>query len=430
MIERLIFILSCFNPLDNGKRIFNRTGNRFAPVDGIRALSMFYVVVTHAMVVLMISQQAMVREFITSQTWYSQWILMGDKGVDAFFVISGFLIGRLLMEEHQRSSTLNYKRFYYRRWLRLTPVYALFLIVWAQFAAPGVDKNYLWAYLFYVNNFLDEAHRYIPWLWSLAVEEQFYLVFPALLSLFFFRSRRPWLFWAGLFVISLVIRWVILLQQPDLLVSGADLLVGKGDLNARYNQALYINLYTRFGPLVVGGFLAYVWVYRPDWLARLASTRAQLMLWGCLLVVAGFFAFSPVYSDQEQPIWFFYLFHIGHRHLFAVMVALLMVLALQPQGVGRYLASILGSRVWFPFAQLSYSMYIFHLPIIYLTYELMKNSGWALSLSVPNVFVLTGLSLIPLTLVSAFLYTFVESPFIKLREYKRKSIGKNDALCR
>jgi peptidoglycan/LPS O-acetylase OafA/YrhL len=113
----------------------------------------------------------------------------GWCGVDLFFVLSGFLITGILVET--RSSPNYFKAFYMRRVLRIFPLYYAFLAVWffglgsvsSKFgwdpAAIGLDRQH-WYWL-YISNWMVPAHDSIPALghmWSLAVEEQFYLVWP------------------------------------------------------------------------------------------------------------------------------------------------------------------------------------------------------------------------------------------------------------
>jgi peptidoglycan/LPS O-acetylase OafA/YrhL len=116
----------------------------------------------------------------------------GWLGVDVFFTLSGFLITILLLEEHTRTGTIAIGRFYVRRALRLLPALVAFLIFWGGvfFAmSPSRDWPVILAYLlgvlFYVTNWLN-----IYWMagplghtWSLAIEEQFYLVWPVTLLL-------------------------------------------------------------------------------------------------------------------------------------------------------------------------------------------------------------------------------------------------------
>jgi peptidoglycan/LPS O-acetylase OafA/YrhL len=120
----------------------------------------------------------------------------GNLGVMVFFVISGYLITTLLLEEHARRGEISIRRFYFRRTLRIFPAYYAYLAVsallaWAWGAAAPVT-DYL-AAATYTSNYIKPA-EIIAHTWSLSVEEQFYLLWPA--ALVWLGPRRG--LWAAL----------------------------------------------------------------------------------------------------------------------------------------------------------------------------------------------------------------------------------------
>jgi peptidoglycan/LPS O-acetylase OafA/YrhL len=109
----------------------------------------------------------------------------GQFGVNIFFVLSGFLITLLLLEEEKLSSTINLKKFFYRRILRIFPVYYVVLITYYILEISGVlqfTTNTWLSALFYVkdvpvrNSYSWETDH----LWSLSIEEHFYVVWPVI----------------------------------------------------------------------------------------------------------------------------------------------------------------------------------------------------------------------------------------------------------
>lgn len=134
----------------------------------------------------------------------------GFIGVDIFFVLSAFLITSILVDEQDRTGTVRLGRFYWRRALRLVPALILFLAAYLALAPliwPGYPhlRDAVIAGL-YVSNFAFVAAQIPPFIshsWSLAAEEQFYLLWPVMLLLLL-RARQPALLlaiaWAGLTV--------------------------------------------------------------------------------------------------------------------------------------------------------------------------------------------------------------------------------------
>ena len=110
--------------------------------------------------------------------------LLGWLGVDLFFVLSGFLITRLLLDEEAACGRVSLELFYARRFVRIVPPLAAFLAVLAGLSAAGavaVPATDFVAGLFFVRNFVPGATE-TQHLWSLAIEEQFYLAWPLALA--------------------------------------------------------------------------------------------------------------------------------------------------------------------------------------------------------------------------------------------------------
>ena len=116
---------------------------------------------------------------------------LGTLGVRVFFVISGFLITGLLIREHEKTGRINLKEFYFRRTLRIFPVYYFYLLVVATLTLFGFF-NIPWSEFLkpvtYTTNIFHTHEWMLGHSWSLSIEEQFYLVWPGLLVLLGFRS--------------------------------------------------------------------------------------------------------------------------------------------------------------------------------------------------------------------------------------------------
>ncbi|MCX7140943.1 MAG: acyltransferase [Proteobacteria bacterium] len=151
------------------------TDLRYNPrLDGLRCLAVFGVLPVH---------------FVPA-SWFLQYADTGNLGVKLFFVLSGYLITAILLEQRERveAGRASLQRalaaFYARRFLRLTPVYFAYLVA-ALVLVPGFAPYAGW-YFAYLQNFLFAAQpevfaKYLAHFWTLAIEEQFYLLMPALL---------------------------------------------------------------------------------------------------------------------------------------------------------------------------------------------------------------------------------------------------------
>ena len=170
--------------------------NRIPGLDGLRAISIALVLVEH-----LPSCAGFPMTVDQAQLWRLSHI--GRLGVRVFFVISGYLISTLLFRELEKSGKIDLVKFYFRRTLRIFPAYFVLVAVVAVLAAAGIIQL-LPGDLFHAVTYTMNYHAPRAWwlghAWSLAVEEQFYLLWPAVLLLF---GRQRGLQGALLVVIAL-----------------------------------------------------------------------------------------------------------------------------------------------------------------------------------------------------------------------------------
>jgi peptidoglycan/LPS O-acetylase OafA/YrhL len=154
----------------------NRPETRIPSLDGLRAISITLVLIAHL---------AGTRNFPLSEAAGNFWGL-GEFGVRVFFVISGFLITGLLMQELAREGHIRLGRFYLRRTLRIFPPYYTLLValgVASVFGAVTLAPHDLAHGATYTSNYYLGRSWFMGHTWSLSVEEQFYLLWPAVLLL-------------------------------------------------------------------------------------------------------------------------------------------------------------------------------------------------------------------------------------------------------
>lgn len=149
--------------------------NRIASLDGFRAISIILVVFSHF---------RFLPEF---PAFLFDFARQCDIGVTIFFVISGYLITKILQQEYQITNSINIKLFFIKRALRILPVfclYFLFILLVNQKLNLGVSSGNFIHALTFTANFDSSANWYLGHFWSLSIEEQFYIFWPLLFILF------------------------------------------------------------------------------------------------------------------------------------------------------------------------------------------------------------------------------------------------------
>lgn len=196
--------------------VAGRPGGGYLPtLDGWRAIAILMVLCAHGSLSF----------FRLNGPHYSGrfqgWGLHGIFGVDIFFAISGFLICTRLLREQGGTGRIDLRSFYIRRAFRILPPYLAYLAIISLAALSGaiiVTRSELIASLLFVRNYLPAIHtRDIGWytghFWSLAVEEHFYLIWPAVLLI----ARRRRALMAGLLIILAIDIWrTLCMQVPPL----------------------------------------------------------------------------------------------------------------------------------------------------------------------------------------------------------------------
>lgn len=252
------------------------TDARLPSLDGWRCL---------AIALVMVSHWPYTRSF-PAVSWGERVIEIGNLGVRVFFVISGFLITYLLLVEADRRGRPSLRAFYLRRALRIFPVYFLYVAVLATLTAIGLysDARSSWiGTLTFTRDVIGRGDSVTVHYWSLAVEEQFYFVWPLALVLFGL-WRRPrlatGLLLVPLFLCPAIRAGLIQLRWPHPWVVRA---LGTFSI-ARYADSL-----------AIGSLAAFVYRAHADRLRRFASRTVLTASLTLFVVVAVF--------DGRLPVW-------------------------------------------------------------------------------------------------------------------------------
>lgn len=283
-------------------------------------------------------------------------------GVDLFFVLSGFLITSLLLGEQEHTGAIRFGGFFRRRALRLLPALLVLLGAHLGYAAvaglpAGLERSSLLSILFYYSNWKIASELYVAeglgHMWSLAVEEQFYLVWPFVVALLAGR-RRPRALLPALLVAATV---AVALHRAVLWRQGAGWL------------PLYVRTDTRADSLLIGALTALVWSRGP-----VVARSVPVVATAGLALVAVFAAVVPVDSPA---------YYLGGFTVVAVAAAAVVLGVLHG---GWWGARLFAARSLRAIGRVSYGLYLWHLPVF--TGVQRYGAGWSAPARVA-----TGLSL-------------------------------------
>jgi peptidoglycan/LPS O-acetylase OafA/YrhL len=346
---------------------------RYMPgIDGLRAVAVMGVILYHLNI---------------------PWFQGGFSGVTVFFVLSGYLITDILIDEWNKNNKIDFLRFMIRRLRRLAPAVLVMIFVVTLWVIvtnhPSFEKLRLdflpsllymtnWWYIFREVSYFDSFGPASPFthIWSLAIEEQFYLIWPLLmiLGLPFIKRKR--------FRVLAVLAGVIISAwlMAFLYIPGKD------------PSRVYYGTDTRAFSLLLGAILAFVWPSQrlSKTLPRHASFVLEIVgISGFLLIITLF-----VITSQFDP------FHYQGGMLLLSILTILVVAALAHPA--SKLAKWLSVKPLQWMGMRSYGIYLWHYPIIILTTPIVNTDGlnlWRITLQIFFTLILSEIS-----------YRFIEVP--------------------
>jgi len=303
----------------------------------------------------------------------------GAFGVDLFFLLSAYLITELLLREKEQYGRIHLSAFYRRRILRIWPLYFFALSLAA--VLPLVDSTehfplvYLCGFLLLCGNWLTSLvgppSSVMSPLWSVSFEEQFYLLWPLVVS----RVRRRstlFLFSGGLLAIAQIGRLVLL-------------------ENFRHSGTLiFTNTVARLDPLAVGILIAVLTHgrrFHPGVAIRFTCGAAGIIVW---LLAGHYYVLTVPFMIVGYPAM-------------AVGAALIFLSVLGLGTAPRFLRYL---------GKISYGLYVFHLLALYCVVKILGTYPHNLGKFV--VYWCTGLAIT--IAMAAVSYRFLESPFLRLKE--------------
>jgi peptidoglycan/LPS O-acetylase OafA/YrhL len=365
----------------------------FEQLNGIRFIAVFLVLIDHWLIPI------------------NPFSFLGHLGVVIFFVLSGFLITRILFENadssraNRSSPFVKMVRFIYRRSLRIFPIYFLLLAVGAIFSISNFEQLFFWLLTYTPNIYIIINNTWIgTWdhLWTLAVEEQYYLFFPMLIL--FSNSRKYFNLLVGMILVGLAFRCYFYLSYNH-------------DFIEKYWFVAHVNTISALDSFGLGGFLAYLNTYKKDFLERYFSNPYLLLL--SLFIYFLVLILSKNSKFDHDNIWsiVFERFFAGLFSFFLIAQAI----GSKPWALGPFLTYSWVSYI----GQISYGIYLYH-NVVYNYYHERGNTllGYITELlpylnsEMPNFILLKFvLSLFLVISLASLSWFFIEKP---INRYKNR----------
>jgi peptidoglycan/LPS O-acetylase OafA/YrhL len=328
---------------------------------------------------------------------------LGWMGVDLFFVLSGYLIGSQLLRPIALGRRLELWSFYRKRLYRVLPAYlvvvALYFLLPAWREDPGVSP--LWEYLTFTENlFVDYGkNQAFSHVWSLCVEEHFYLFLPIIVLLL---ARKPAL-WktvttlAAFLIAGIAVRGFIVLHTLQPLARAGQ------DWDLPYMERLYYPTWNRLDGLLAGVALALIQHFRPAWWASLRTRGHRLLLAGSALIGLAIWLLVDRWDSVfgRPAVGDIIGFPIASLGLALVVASALSQNSLLAR------ARIPGAKT---IAILAYSLYLTHKAIFDLTNRLFPN------LEQTGGLLWFAASASACLIAAAILHLAIERPFLTLRD--------------
>ncbi|KAJ2950208.1 hypothetical protein O0L34_g11570 [Tuta absoluta] len=367
-------IYKAFSIYTNAKRLttFTHNPNNLNCLDGIRAISMFWIVVGHTYLLMppMINQRYIVTEWVLSLK--STWIIGAPYTVDTFLFIAGLLlvytsVGKITGKNFLKSLHL----FYLNRLLRMLPLLATLVLLQASVLFRIADgplwtynsqntescRTNWWATLLYIQNYFNIEKQCLLHSWYLAIDIQCYLVSPIIL--YWVLSKKKMHAWIGIAFGIIASLTICTTYSFIMKFQGWTIGIIREGGSPDYQEKYYFNTLTRAPPFFIGmafGYLIYMWKGRQPVIPRIFN----LFMWlfsGALMLVLIYMTYL-----MKQRDWDTFIIDDLHNSFArsAWSLALGWMIFSCQTGYGGPINWFLCHDIWKLPSRISYAIYLFH----------------------------------------------------------------------
>jgi peptidoglycan/LPS O-acetylase OafA/YrhL len=367
----------------------------FPNLNGVRFIAAFWVIVHHI-------EQFKEKFGFANHIFYTRFIRqLGPLGVFLFFVLSGFLITTLLLVEKQKTNTVDIKKFYVRRILRIWPLYYLIVIL-GLFVLPQIDflnipdetpligidlKQKIVLYALILPNIVTGVFKHIPYVsqnWSIGVEEQFYYFWPWVIR----QSKTTKLLsvMAFFLVFFYLLRSLTVLYMPE---------------NGLWIYLKEFIKSLRLTCMILGAIGAYFIHFQLN--SKIVQFIFKPVFQGFLYVLLSFMLYFEFYQKGLSPEIYSLVFTL-----------ILMNLAKNPKTILS-----LENPVLDYLGKISYGLYMYHTIAVVIAVKIAFNHNQSNWISYPLTLILT-------IIMAGLSYQYFEKPFLKLKDkFAVVKSGKN-----
>ncbi|KAL7744527.1 hypothetical protein ACLKA6_017049 [Drosophila palustris] len=369
--KRLPALVQIFSARVNSRSVFRIVDSKSNPnvidcLHGIRCMSLIWVIYGHDYIVSAASPNINVVDIISwYKTSFSMFIVHGLFSVDTFFFLSGLLVVMVSLRTMEKTKgKLNVPLMYLHRFLRLTPVLALCILIYMKIFpilgsgpvfklfnnvnAKSCQENWYWT-LLYVQNYVVPSDVCLPHSWYLGVDMQLYVISPLLLFALYKWGKKAF---AGIVVIMLLLAACLF---STMMVGGYTM------QNMIDSDKLYLATHTHASPWIIGllfGYYLHVNRGKSFKLNRLTVWLGWII--SLALIFTSLFALYPYATNGKTLPTLNEAFYVTLTYI-AWPLALVWIVFACKYGYGGLANSFLSSPMWQPLSKLSYCAYLVHL---------------------------------------------------------------------
>jgi peptidoglycan/LPS O-acetylase OafA/YrhL len=366
-----------------------KTENRIFGLDLLRFLAIAYVLLGHSKILIPRAYEPVIDKLLLD-------------GVSLFFVLSGFLIGGILirmLKKNPPSFELLFT-FWSRRWMRTLPIYILvlsFILIYTAYFKPQRIPENWWHYFLFIQNFNTPQPAFFSESWSLSIEEWFYLLTP----LFVFPVIK-WFNW------SIKNAFLLLIFGGIIAVIGYRYYLyhsGVASTNDGYHEEITQQVLSRLDAIMFGVLGAFLYDFFPKMWKFFAH---WILLVGGFLFLYGIKQYNQSYLSEYYVVWIPALKSIG----VLVMLPFLSHWKTFTNPIAKLITGI---------SLISYSMYLVNRTIVIeIIFKHLVNRNYSSKHIIPDTWLIEYIGFWVVTIgLSYLLFLFIEKPFMELRRKEK-----------